>query len=642
VSINFCIVLNIHQILIKYWGHTAFRPLQEEIINSVLQGNDTLALLPTGGGKSICFQVPALINEGICLVISPLIALMKDQVENLKKRGIKAVAVYSGMNYNEIDLALDNCAHGDIKFLYLSPERLSSDLVRARLKKMKVNLIAVDEAHCISQWGYDFRPPYLKIAEIRDIFPKTPVLALTATATANVVIDIQKKLEFKKENVFSKSFERKNLAYAVLHEEDKFNRLLRIISKVNGSGIIYVRNRRKTRDISDFLNRNKIDSDYYHAGLDAKTRDARQNAWMAGAKRVMVATNAFGMGIDKADVRFVIHFDLPDTIEAYFQEAGRAGRDDKRSFAILMYCNSDIIDAKQNLENAYPPVDEIKNVYQCLGNYFNLAVGSGKDASFDFDITRFASMYNLKPLAVFNSLKFLEKEGYVMATDALHQPSMIHIKVDKETLYRFQVENKMYDNFFKTILRSYGGTFSDFVKVSETEIASRTNVTKKQTTDYLANLDKLGILSYIPQKESPQIIFSNERVDTKDLYISKENYHERKRIGEEKLNAVIHYVSSNLKCRSQILLSYFGDDDPKRCGQCDVCLERNKLELSEIEFDVVVDHLKPILQKKPLPLDTVVGMVKGVSEDRVIKAIQWLIDNDKITMDEDKMLSWKK
>jgi ATP-dependent DNA helicase RecQ len=616
--------------------------MQEEIINSILQGNDTLALMPTGGGKSICFQIPAIVNEGICLVISPLIALMKDQVENLKKRGIKAASVYSGMHYNEIDLVLDNCAHGDIKFLYLSPERLSSDTIRLRLKKMKVNLIAVDEAHCISQWGYDFRPPYLKIVEIRDMFPKTPVLALTATATAEVVIDIQKQLEFKKENVFRKSFERKNLAYAVIHEEDKFNRLLRIISKVNGSGIIYARSRRKARDISDFLNQNKIASDYYHAGLDAKTRDARQSAWMAGAKRMMVATNAFGMGIDKADVRLVVHFDLPDTIEAYFQEAGRAGRDDRRAFAILLYNNTDILDAKHNLEGSFPSVDEIKNVYQCLGNYYNLAIGSGKDASFNFDITHFATTYNLKSLAVFNSLKFLEKEGYIMTTDAMYQPSTLHLKVDKETLYRFQVENKMYDNFIKIILRSYGGIFGDFVKVSETEIASRANVTKKQTAEYLTNLDKLGVLSYVPQKESPQIIFSIERLDTKDLFISRENYHERKRIAEEKLKAVIHYVTSNLKCRSQLLLSYFGEDDPVRCGQCDVCLERNKLDLSEIEFDAVIEHLKPLLQKQSLSLDTVVAMVKGVSENRVLKAIQWLMDNDKIVMDEDKMLAWKK
>ena len=634
--------MNTQQILIKYWGHNSFRPLQEEIINSILQGNDTLALMPTGGGKSICFQVPALAREGLCLVISPLIALMKDQVENLKKRNIKAVAVYSGMHFNEIDLALDNCMHGDIKFLYLSPERISSEIVQLRLKKMKVNLIAVDEAHCISQWGYDFRPPYLKIADIRQLFPNIPVLALTATATKEVVDDIQIKLGFKQKNVFVKSLERKNLTYAVIREEDKFNRLLRIISKVNGSGIVYVRNRRKTKEISDFLNKHNIPSDFYHAGLDPKTRDSKQNAWMTGSHRIIVSTNAFGMGIDKADVRFVVHFDLPDTPEAYFQEAGRAGRDDKKAYAILMYFDSDIIDAKQNLENAYPAPEEIKNTYQCLGNYYNLAVGSGKDTSFDFDITQFSSTYNLKPLAVYNSLKFLVKEGYIITTDSLYKPSAIHIKVDKETLYRFQVENKIYDGFIKTILRSYGGIFSDFVKISETDISVRTALTKGKTIEYLLALDRLGILSYVPQKESPQIIFCMERIDTKDLIISKENYHERKKIATEKLNAMINYSTSGLKCRSQILLQYFGENDAKRCGQCDVCLERNKLDLSEIEFDKVIEHLKPLLSKEAKPLEDIARIVKGVSEDRVIKAIQWLIDNDKIEMDEEKNLYWKK
>ncbi len=634
--------MNIQQILIKHWGYNSFRPLQEDIINSVLQGNDTLALMPTGGGKSICFQVPALAREGLCLVISPLIALMKDQVENLKKRDIKAVAVYSGMHYNEIDLALDNCIHGDIKFLYLSPERISSEIVRLRLKKMKINLITVDEAHCISQWGYDFRPPYLKIAEVRQLFPDVPVLALTATATKEVVEDIQIKLNFKQKNVFVKSFERTNLTYAVIREEDKFNRLLRIIAKVKGSGIVYVRNRRKTKEISDFLNKNNISSDFYHAGLDTKTRDLKQNAWMTGVRKIIVSTNAFGMGIDKADVRFVVHFDLPDTPEAYFQEAGRAGRDDKKAYAILMYFESDIIDAKQNLENAYPPPEEIKNTYKCLGNYYNLAIGSGKDTSFNFDITQFSSTYNLKPLTVYNSLKFLEKEGYIIATDSLYKPSVIHIKVDKETLYRFQVENKAYDGFIKTILRSYGGIFSDFVKISETEISARSGITKDKTVEYLIALDRMGIISYIPQKESPQIVFCIERIDTKDLIISKENYYERKRIAKEKLEAIIHYATSGLKCRSQILLQYFGEDDPKRCGQCDVCLERNKLDLSEMEFDKVIEHLKPVLLKESKPLEDVVKIVKGISEDKVIKAIQWFIDNDKIEIDEEKNIYWKK
>jgi len=607
-----------------------------------MQGNDTLALLPTGGGKSVCFQVPALAMDGLCLVISPLIALMKDQVENLKKKGIKAVAIYSGMHYNQIDLALDNCVHGDTRFLYLSPERLANETVRLRLRKMKVNLIAVDEAHCISQWGYDFRPPYLQIADIRELLPNAPVLALTATATPDVINDIQDKLEFKSKNVFTKSFERKNLTYAVVKEEDKLNRLLRMISKVSGSGIIYVRNRRKTREIADFLNKNAIPATYYHAGLDTLMRDAHQNQWMSGAKRIIVATNAFGMGIDKANVRLVAHFDLPETLEAYFQEAGRAGRDDKKAFAILLYCEDDIINAKYNLEISYPLVEEIRNVYKCIGNYFNLALGSGKDVSFDFDIAAFSGVYNLKTLTVFNSLKFLEKEGYLLTSDGFYQSSMLHVTANKEILYRFQVENRMYDDFIKTILRTYGGVFNDFVKINETEISIHSkDISKQKVSEYLKNLDKLGILSYVPSKEWPQVIFCRERLDEKNIFISQEHYYKRKKIAEAKLEAVIDYCSSRLKCRSQILLKYFGEEDPQRCGQCDVCLERNKLGLSEMEFDKIVEQLKPMLLKETKTFDEVVQLIKYVGDDSAINAIRWLIENDKIGENEDGGLFWK-
>lgn len=634
--------MSIHKILVKYWGYQSFRPLQEEIIQSVMCGDDTLALLPTGGGKSLCFQIPALAKEGLCLVISPLIALMKDQVENLKKKGINAVATYSGMHYSEIDLVLDNCVHGNIKLLYISPERLASETFRIRLKKMKLNLIAVDEAHCISQWGYDFRPPYLRIAEIREYFPSVPLLALTATATPDVVDDIQKKLLFKKKNVLSKSFERKNLSYSIIKEEDKFKRLFRIISKINGSGIIYVRNRRRTREISEFLNKNKISSGFYHAGLDPKTRDARQNEWMAGKRRVIVATNAFGMGIDKPDVRFVIHYDVPDSPEAYYQEAGRGGRDDKKAYAMMIYCDSDILDAQKNIEESYPALETIRNVYNCLGNYYNLALGSGKDSSFDFDISAFSSSYNLKPVTVYNSLKFMEKEGYIISTDALYRPSQLRIVIDKEGLYRFQVENKRYDNFIRVLLRSYGGIFTDYVKIHETEIATRSSITNDRVIENLRSLEKSGVISYIPQKEMPQIVFCTERLDTKNLYISKENYSERKKIAEKKLNAMIKYASSGLKCRSQLLLEYFGEKNPKRCGQCDVCLERNKLDMSEFEFSSLIETIKPLLQKKAYPLEEVVGMIKDVNEQNILRTLRWLIDNDKIIVDEDQNLSWGK
>lgn len=632
----------IQEILIKYWGHSAFRPLQEDIILSVLNGRDTLALLPTGGGKSVCFQVPALAKPGLCLVISPLIALMKDQVENLNKKGIKAVAIHSGMHYNEIDMVLDNCVHSDIKFLYLSPERLISELFIHRLKKMKLNLIAVDEAHCVSQWGYDFRPPYLQIAEIRKYVPDIPLLALTATATAEVVGDIQLKLNFKKENVFRKSFERKNLTYAVIKEEDKLNRMIRFISKINGIGIVYVRNRRKTREIAEFLIKNNIQAESYHAGLDHKTRDERQNNWITEKVRVIVATNAFGMGIDKPNVRFVIHFDLPDSLEAYFQEAGRAGRDEHKAYALLMFNNSDIIDLRHNFNDSFPDPHLIRDVYNALGNYNNLAIGSGKDVAFDFDISAFCNTFNLKPLLVYNSLKFIEREGYLLLTESFFSQPKLHICVDRETLYRFQVTSKDYDNLLKTMLRSYGGVFDDFVPINETEIAYRMKLRKEDIIKKIKYLESLGLVKYVPQKQFPQLVYVTERLDNKSILISNEHYFERKAIAEKKMESVIHYASSSLKCRSTILLEYFGEVEPKRCGQCDVCLERNKLVVNELEFDEIVEQIKPLLRKSPLSIDDLINQSKFASESKIIKVVQWLMDNQRICMNDDGLLVWCK
>lgn len=423
--------MNIHNILAKYWGYHSFRPLQEEIITSVLQGNDTLALLPTGGGKSVCFQVPALVQEGVCIVISPLIALMKDQVDNLQKKGISAIAITSAMHKREIDIAFDNCVYGNIKFLYLSPERLITPIAQARIQKMKVSLIAVDEAHCISQWGYDFRPSYLEIAKLRELQPKVPVLALTATATPEVVKDIQEKLRFKKANVLQKSFERKNLAYVVIGEEDKLSRLLKVVNNVGGTGVVYVRNRKKTQEVAAFLQKNKIPADFYHAGLTPGERSQKQDSWIKNKTRVIVATNAFGMGIDKPDVRFVVHLDLPDSLEAYFQEAGRAGRDEGKAYAVMLYNEADINDLKSNVEMSFPSVEEIRQTYQALANYYQLAVGSGEGAAFDFDISELCRNYKLEPVTVFNSIRFLEKEGYISATEAVYQPSRINFTLNK-------------------------------------------------------------------------------------------------------------------------------------------------------------------------------------------------------------------
>ncbi len=632
--------MTIHQILLKYWGFSSFRPLQEEIIQSVLDGRDTLALLPTGGGKSLCFQVPALARDGVCLVISPLIALMKDQVDNLKKRGIPAAALHSGMHPDEIRIILDNCCFGKTKLLYISPERLTTGNMREAMKRMKINLLVVDEAHCVSQWGYDFRPPYLQIASIRPMIPDIPVMALTATATPKVVADIQRKLAFRKELVFQKSFERKNLTYLVLKEEDKLKRLIKILGKVKGPGIVYVRNRRNTKEIAEHLQKNNISADFYHAGLDPKTRDRRQAAWISEEKRIIVSTNAFGMGIDKPNVRVVVHLDLPDSIEAYFQEAGRGGRDEKRAYAVLLYEKADILDSRHNLVLSYPELKIIRDVYQGLGNYFQLPVGMGKDVKFDFDLAAFSEQYKFQPVIVYNCLKFLEKEGFIMLSEGLHHPSKIFIKAPKEELYRFQVEHEQFDHFIKIMLRSYSGILSDFISFNEAELARRSNLTLEKTVNILKHLAKLQILDYLPQSDKPQIIYLQERLDTRDLTISPENYKDRLKDAEKRLETMIGYAEGTNRCRSQALLAYFGECDTKRCGKCDVCIERNKINLNEMEFNNIVEVIKPLLKTRPSTLDELVAAAHPVNEDKVIRAIQWLTDNEKISVDRERKYKW--
>jgi ATP-dependent DNA helicase RecQ len=617
--------------------------LQEDIINSVLQNNDTLALLPTGGGKSICFQVPALAMDGLCMVVSPLIALMKDQVANLNQRGIKSTAIFSGMSSAEIDIAIDNSIYGNTKFLYLSPERLTTEMIRMRLPKMKVCLLAIDEAHCISQWGYDFRPPYLRIAEIREILPQTPVLALTATATTNVIEDICEKLNFKNHNIYRKSFERKNLTYAVLKEEDKLGRLSRICNKVKGTGIVYVRNRKKTREIAKYLLQHNISADFYHAGLDTVTRDKKQDDWMREKSRIIVSTNAFGMGIDKPNVRFVVHMDMPDSPEAYFQEAGRAGRDEKKSYAVLMFNDSDLSDAARFHEMAYPAIDFIKQVYNGIGNYLQIAIGSAQEKSYDFVLTDFCNHYNLETVPTFNALKFLEKEGYIHLSDALANPSRLHFLLNKEELYRFLVANPGYDSFIKVLLRSYAGLFSDFVKISESEIGSRINKTALEVNNMLGKMHQLRVLYYDPQNKKPRITFTLPRFETRDLSISPENYSKRKQYAYERLKAMENYVTSVNRCRSLILLEYFGETDALRCGTCDLCLERNKLDVSKLEFDNILQLVKPYLLNQSVKLEELVTKIKsGIPEDKIIKVVQWLIDNNKIDQDTiTGKLSWK-
>ncbi len=633
--------MTIHQILLKYWGYSSFRPLQEEIIQSVLNGRDTLALLPTGGGKSITFQVPAMAMDGLCLVITPLISLMQDQVGNLKKKGIRAAAIHSGMYAAEIDTALNNCRYGDNKLLYVSPERLTTDKMRDALKRIKVNLIAVDESHCVSQWGYDFRPPYLRIAEIRELLPSVPILALTATATPEVVVDIQSKLHFRSPNVFRKSFERKNITYFVFKEEDKHRRILNIIRKVKGPGIIYVRNRRQTKEIAEYLTRQGISATWYHAGLDPKERQKNQQAWIKETKQVIVATNAFGMGIDKPNVRFVIHIDLPDSIEAYFQEAGRAGRDEKPAFAVLLYEQADIIELRKNLDATYPELQKIKDIYQALGNYLKIPVGNGKDFMTEFDIGDFSENYNFPPIISYNALKFLEKEGFILLSEAVHTPSRVFIKTDKESLYRFQVENEFFDPFIKTLLRSYSGIFSEFSPIREEDIAKRTSLPVDKVIEILVRLSKLQVIDYIPRTENPRLIFTEDRIESKDLTLSPGYYKDRFLAAQKRIDAMIRYAESTHKCRSQALLTYFGESEARRCGKCDVCIQRNKIELTDLEFNSILKDIKPILQTKPCSMVELVEMVTSVSEDKVIRAIQWLLDNEKIEMTKDRQYIWR-
>jgi ATP-dependent DNA helicase RecQ len=633
---------NFHSVLLKHWGFSSFRPLQEDIIQSVLNGTDTLALLPTGGGKSICYQVPGLVQEGICIVVTPLIALMKDQVQGLKNKGIKAIAVYHGLSKMEIDIAIDNCVYGDTKFLYLSPERLTTDLIRSRLPKMKVNLLAVDEAHCISQWGYDFRPPYLRIAEIREIIPNTPVLALTATATRQVVKDIQEKLLFADQKVFRKTFERKNLAYMVFSVEDKLKKLLQICQKQKGVGIIYVRNRKKTREIATFLKKNEVSADYYHAGLTTMERDLKQNAWMKERTRVIVATNAFGMGIDKPNVRFVIHLDLPESPEAYFQEAGRAGRDGKKSYAVLLYNNADILELKKSHRQSYPPVDFIKNVYNCMGNYFQVAVGSGGDTHQEFDLLDFSNNYNLDPVLVFNAIRFLEKEGYLAMSEAMTNPSRILFILQKEDLYRFQVANPKYDPFIKLLLRSYAGLFTEFIKIREQDIARRANLTVTQTEKLLAYLQKMNILQYEKQNQRPLITWLTDRLPVDRLHISKENHKERAEFAKKRVDAMIRYVQSTNKCRSLYLLAYFNELKATRCGQCDVCLEIGQLDVSSTEFDQLYYMIKSTIQDHDVAIDELAAMLPtDIHENKIVRVIRWLIDQGQIIENESGRFVWE-
>ncbi len=626
-------------VLLKYWGYPAFRPMQEEIVDAAVSGQDCLALLPTGGGKSVCFQVPAMVMEGLCLVVTPLIALMKDQVQHLKKIGIPAAALYSGMHFQEQELVYNQAVFGRLKFLYVSPERLVTERFLESVSRMKVCLLAVDESHCISQWGYDFRPPYLRIAELRPYLSSVPVMALTATATPQVVDDIMTQLAFRSRQVFQTSYERKNLTYNVVYQPDKYGSLLRLLSSLTkGSAIVYVRNRKRTREIADYLASRGISATFYHAGLDAKLRDQRQAGWMRVEHRVMVATNAFGMGIDKPDVRLVLHLDLPDSLEAYFQEAGRGGRDGLEARAYLICNDNDVQQLKSNLESSYPELNSIREMYKALGNFLSIPVGSGKDQSYDFDLVQFSKNYGFQAIEVYNAFKLLEKEGILTLSEGMNTPSRLMFTSGREDLYRYQVEQPVYDNFIKYLLRSYPGVFTDFVVINEEEIARKTAMDVSRVIQYLNHLQKLGFLAYNPRKEKPQIVFLYERLDSSSITLSPQNYASRKKSAGIRVQAVIDFINNRDLCRSIQLLRYFGEAQTRRCGTCDVCAKRNALSITDIEYEHISFQLKSQLAERPMPLFEAVKLIDGYSEEKVLSAIRWMIDNQVIRRDEDDRL----
>ena len=624
-------------ILKQYWGYDHFRGIQEDIINSIGNGQDTLGLMPTGGGKSITFQVPTLAMPGLCLVITPLIALMKDQVRNLRDRGIKAAAVYSGMTREEIVITLENCIFGNYKFLYISPERLETEIFQAKLHYMKVSLIAIDESHCISQWGYDFRPAYLKIAEIRKLLPDTPVLALTATATPEVVKDIQSKLAFRKENVFRMSFERKNLAYVVRRTENKGEELLHILESVGGAAIVYTRSRGKTKETALFLNENGITATFYHAGLNNDIKDERQKAWQNDKCRVMVATNAFGMGIDKPDVRLVIHIDFPDSPEAYFQEAGRAGRDGNKAYAILLYAQSDKAVLKKRISDTFPDKEYVRRVYEDINYYYQMPMGEGKGRVFAFNIDEFCRNFKHFPIQADSALKILARAGYLEYTDEQDNNSRIIFTLRRDELYRIHENNADTENLIRNILRLYTGVFSDYAYINEETLALRTGITRQQVYETLVLLTKRHILHYIPGKKTPYIIYTQERQDTRHIRLTREVYEDRKESYVRRIKAMIEYAEANDKCRSRMLLRYFGEKNENNCGQCDMCIAKRQSDLRQTEFSDIGNRIRSLLSASPLTPHELMEQLRDESQEHVKKVLSYLLAEEKLRQEDGKL-----
>ncbi len=622
------------EVLKHYWGYSQFRPPQDEIIDAVMNKHDVVAILPTGGGKSVCFQVPALMQDGICLVITPLIALMQDQVKQLKQLGIAAVSVHSGMHHREIDITLDNCVYGNTKFLYLSPERLMTELFRERVKKMNVCLVAIDEAHCISQWGYDFRPPYLQIAELRKVKPDVPFIALTASATKLVKEDIISKLELKSPQVFQKSFARENLSFVIRKTETKEKKLLEVLRKVGGPAIVYVRSRKTTVTLAMLLEKNGISATYYHAGLTHADRMARQEEWITNRSRVMVATNAFGMGINKADVRVVVHMDLPENLESYYQEAGRAGRDGNRSYAAIVFHEVDVLGLRSKVKQSQPDIDQLKIIYQALANFYQIAMGSSMGESYDFDIEAFCKRFDMKSVTVYPVMKKLEEFGLIELNENFYRPSVLHISIDKKRLYEFQVAHVRYDLLIKTLMRLYGGElYTDFTTISETQIAQVMKLSVEEVKIELDQLHKLQMLVYEPRNESPKVTFLMPRQDAERLPIDKVEFDRRRDLHFSKMEAMINYVEQDHRCRMQLIQEYFDEVTYENCGMCDVCIQKKKKD----NLDSLHDYENQILYllgQKPVTVEELETLVDPKDKELFIEVVREMVDAGEIFYDE--------
>jgi ATP-dependent DNA helicase RecQ len=626
-------------VLQKYWGYSQFRLPQQAIIEAALANQDVLALLPTGGGKSICFQVPALLQDGICLVVTPLIALMQDQVKQLKSRGIEAWALHSGMTYGQLDTVLDNCIYGKAKFLYVSPERLQTDLFRARLAKMNLSLLAVDEAHCISQWGHDFRPPYLQIHTVREVHPNLPIMALTASATPEVKKDILLHLQLRSPAQFQKSFARENLSFLVRKTENKEKKLLEALQRVPGAAIVYVRSRKATETVAKMLSRKNISATFYHAGLTHALRTERQDAWISGAIRVMVATNAFGMGIDKADVRTVIHLDIPEDIESYYQEAGRAGRDGRRSYAAILYHQADIENLRTKTEIANPELRELKKVYQALANYYQLATGSGLGESFDFDLEDLTTRFSLKPLEVYPVLKKLEEEGLIQLSEGFYRPSQVRLLADHKRLYEFQVANARFDPLIKALLRLYGAElFSDYLIISESQLARALKWRSLEVSHLLGELKRLQLLDYVPANDRPSLTYLTPRQDAAHLAVDHARMQARRKLHLANMEKMIAYTEQDHRCRMQVIQDYFGEQTVTTCGICDVCLARKKKD----NLDALKDYESQILfvlGQKPQPVDELEQAVAPKDHELFMEVLRDMVDHGKIKYDAFWVLS---